>query len=51
MYYSFTYGTRAVRYNCAIWRTHQASDIAKLRFEPLSLLELIAYIGCAVAEQ
>ena len=32
-------------------RTHQANDIAELRYEFLSLLELIACIGCAVAEQ
>ena len=29
-------------------RTHQASDIAELRYEILSLLELIACIGCLV---
>ena len=32
-------------------RTHQASDIAKLWQEVLSVHELIAYIGCAVVEQ
>ena len=32
-------------------RTHQASDIARLWQEFLSLLELIACIGCAVVEQ
>ncbi len=32
-------------------RTHQASDIAKLWQEFLSLQELIACIGCAVVKQ
>ena len=33
--------------SCAVRRNHQASDIAKLRLEFLSLLELIACIACA----
>ena len=32
-------------------RTHQASDIAKLWQELLSVPKLIACIGCAVAKQ
>ena len=36
------------RGNLGVSRTHQASDIAKLWQEFLSLLELIACIGCAV---
>ena len=35
--------------SCAVRRNHQASDIAKLRLEFLSLSELIACIDCAVS--
>ena len=35
--------------SCAVRRNHQASDVAKLRLEFLSLSELIACIDCAVS--
>ena len=39
---------RSDRGNLAVRRTHQADNLAKLRQEFLSLLELIAKIFCAV---
>ena len=39
---------RSDRGNLAVRRTHQADNLAKLRQEFLSLLELIAKIICAV---
>ena len=38
------------RGNLGVSRTHQATDIAELRYDVLSLLELIACIGCAVSK-
>ena len=45
------HSTQIAIYHLRQRRKYQASDIAKLRLEFLSLLELIACIGCAVAEQ
>ena len=45
------HSTQIAIYHLRQRRKYQASDIAKLRLEFLSLLELIVCIGCAVAEQ
>ena len=50
-YHAFMRSTQIAIYHLRQRRKYQASDIAKLRLEFLSLLELIACIGCAVAEQ
>ena len=46
-YHAFMRSTQIAIYHLRQRRKYQASDIAKLRLEFLSLFELIACIGCA----